>query len=105
MRKEISTILFVTIMFVCAACSPEMPAVFKDADAIYFSAPADTIGYTFAKYPNRTSDTIKVPVSILGSPAPSDREIALEVLTGPDINAKEGIHYKLLSPYKMPANT
>src|SRR4051812_14521995 len=104
MKKQIFSILMVTIMMVTAACSPEMPAIFKDADAIYFSAPSDSIAYTFAKYPNRMTDTIKLPVSVLGSPAPSEREIAFEVLTGADINAKEGIHYKLLPPYKMPAN-
>jgi hypothetical protein len=104
MKKEIIPILFLTAIAVLSACKPDEPALFKEPDGIYFSAPADSIMYTFAKYPTRTVDTIKIPVSVLGNPAVNDREITVESSTGEDINAKEGVHYKLLPPYKMPAN-
>jgi hypothetical protein len=104
MKKEIIPILFVLLVAAINACKPDEPALFKEADGIYFSAPADSIAYTFAKYPNRTVDTIKIPVTVLGSPSGADRDISIESLTGDGINAKEGIHYKLLPPYKMPAN-
>ena len=103
MKKEIS-ILFVIVIAAFNACKPDEPALFREADAIYFSASADSIAYTFAKYPNRTVDTLKIAVNVLGSPAGTDRDITVESLTGNDINAKEGVHYKLLQPYKMPAN-
>jgi hypothetical protein len=103
MKKEIAAILS-TLIVVFIACKPEVPKMFSASDGIYFSAAADSIGYTFAKYPNRTVDTVKIPVTVLGSPAATDRPITVEVLTGADVNAVEGVHYKLLGPYKMPAN-
>src|SRR5829696_3167372 len=103
MKKEIS-ILFVIVIAAFNACKPDEPALFREADGIYFSGSADSLAYTFAKYPNRTVDTLKISVTVLGSPAGTDRDITVESLTGDDINAKEGVHYKLLQPYKMPAN-
>jgi len=104
MKKEIISILLSIFVITFVACSPESPTMFAEPDAVYFNASSDSIAYTFAKYPNRTTDTVKIPVSILGGPVATDREIVVESLTGIDINAKEGIHYKLLAPYKMPAN-
>ena|SRR5215203_1087873 len=103
MKKEIVSILFV-IVAAFNACKPDEPALFREADGIYFSASADSIAYTFAKYPNRTVDTLKISVTVLGSPVGTERDLTVESLTGNDINAKEGVHYKLLQPYKMPAN-
>src|SRR6478609_8693832 len=104
MKKEIISILLITFVITFVACSPVSPTMFDEPDAVYFNASADSMAYTFAKYPNRTTDTIKIPVNILGSPVATDREILVESLTGIDVNAKEGVHYKLLAPYKMPAN-
>src|SRR6188768_91201 len=104
MKKEIISILLVSFIVAFVACRPVAPTLFDEPDAVYFSAPADSVAYTFAKYPSRTVDTIKIPVNVLGSPVAADREILLESLTGTDVNAKEGVHYKLLPPYKMPAN-
>jgi len=104
MKKEIISILLITFVITFVACSPVSPTMFDEPDAVYFNASADSMAYTFAKYPNRTTDTIKIPVNILGSPVATDREILVESLTGTDVNAKEGLHYKLLAPYKMPAN-
>ena len=84
-------------------CKEDVPTVFAEPDGIYFSAPADSMTYTFAKYPNRLSDTLKIPVTVLGSAASTDRTISLEKLSGVDINGTEGVHYKLLQPYKLPA--
>ena len=104
MKKEVISILLSTFVLAFVACSPDKPTQFNESDAVYFNIKSDSMAYTFAKYPNRTVDTVKIPVSILGSPVAADREILLESLTGTDINAKEGVHYKLLPPYKMPAN-
>ena len=104
MKKEITSILVLTLVLSFVACSPDEPTLFNEPDAVYFSAP-DSVAYTFAKYPSRTVDTIKIPVTVLGSPVASDREILLESIAGTEVNAKEGVHYKLLPPYKMPANS
>jgi hypothetical protein len=104
MKKLILSMLSGTAIAVLAACSPDMPDTFEAPDGIYFNA-ADSIAYTFAKYPSRTVDTLRIPVTVLGSPAGVDREIAIESLTGADVTAKEGVHYRLLPPYKMPANS
>jgi Domain of unknown function (DUF4843) len=105
MKKEITSILLLTLVLAFVACSPDEPTLFKEPDAVYFSTPSDSMAYTFAKYPKRTVDTIKIPVTVLGSPVASDREILIESLAGEDVNAKEGVHYKLLPPYKMSANS
>lgn len=104
MKKQIISILLSMFVLVFVACSPEELTRFNEEDAVYFNTPSDSMAYTFAKYPSRTVDTIKIPVTVLGSPANTDREILIESLTGTDINAKEGVHYKLLPPYIMPAN-
>ena len=104
MKKQFALILsFVAIGFI--ACKPHQPQMFEQENGIYFSATTDSLMYTFAKYPTRTVDTIKIPVSVLGNPVAQDREISIESLTGSDMNGKPGLHYKLLPPYSMPADT
>src|SRR6187455_3389275 len=93
-------ILFVAIL---PGCKEDVPTIFAEPDGIYFSAPADSMTYTFAKYPTRLSDTLRIPVTVLGKPAGTDRTISLEKLSGADINGVEGVHYKLLQPYTIPA--
>src|SRR6187455_906879 len=93
-------ILFVAIL---PGCKEDVPTIFAEPDGIYFSAPADSMTYTFAKYPNRLSDTLKIAVTVLGKAAGTDRTISLEKLSGADINGTEGVHYKLLQPYTLPA--
>jgi len=79
--------------------------MYNSSDGIYFNAASDSIIYSFAKYPTRLVDTVYIPVSVLGKPAVQDREIAIAAVPGADANAVEGTHYKLLRPYKIPANS
>lgn len=102
MKKEIIYMMLVVLSF--AGCKEDVPTLFNEPDGIYFSASSDSISYTFAKYPNRTKDTLKLPITILGNAAGTDRTITIEKITGSGINATEGVHYKLLGPYTMPAN-
>ena len=97
--------IFYLILFAALlpGCKEDVPTIFAEPDGIYFSAPADSLIYTFAKYPNRVSDTLKIPVTVLGKAADKDRTITLEKLSGTDINGIEGVHYKLLQPYTIPA--
>src|SRR5689334_3734306 len=103
MRKENILILVLTALVGVAGCKQDAPTLFNQPDGIYFNTTTDSLQYTFAKYPNRMVDTIKLPVTVLGSPANVDREIAVQTIQGADLPAKEGIHFKLLAPYKMPA--
>lgn len=104
MKKQFIYIALVALIGLVIGCKKDEPTVFAEQDGIYFSAASDSVSYTFAKYPNRTVDTLKLPVTVLGSPAGKDRAILVEKLTGSDVNATEGVHYKLLGPYNMPAN-
>ncbi len=98
-------------MMLVSACKTNQLIPFEEPDAVYFGNPT-VIGtanmltnYTFAKYPNKTADTIKIPVSLLGDPAGQDREISVVAVDSSIVTAHPGIEYKLLPPYKMPANT
>lgn len=102
MKKEIIYILLVVLSI--AGCKEDVPTLFNEPDGIYFSASSDSVAYTFAKYPSRMKDTLKLPVTILGQAAGTDRTITIEKVVAPDVNATEGVHYKLLGPYTMPAN-
>ena len=97
-------ILFAT-MVSFAGCKEDVPTVYAEQDGIYFSAASDSVSYSFAKYPSRTKDTLKLPVTVLGMPAGVERTITVEKGTASGVNATEGVHYKLLGPYKMPANS
>ena len=87
MKKGIFYIIILGAILPFAACKEDVPTVFAEPDGIYFSAPADSMTYTFAKYPNRLIDTLKIPVTVLGKPTDKDRTISLEKLSGADINA------------------
>jgi Domain of unknown function (DUF4843) len=97
--------IFYLILFaaILPGCKEDVPSLFAEPDGIYFSAPADSMTYTFAKYPHRVTDTLEIPVTVLGKAANKDRTITLEKLAGTDLNGMEGIHYKLLQPYTIPA--
>jgi len=103
MKKGIFYIIIFAAILPFAGCKEDVPTIFAEPDGIYFSAPADSITYTFAKYPNRLIDTLKIPVTVLGNAAGKDRTITIEKLSGTDINGTEGVHYKLLQPYTLPA--
>ena len=103
MKKTNIYIILVAFLLPFAGCKEDVPTLFAEPDGIYFSASSDSLAYTFAKYPSRLQDTLKIPVTVLGKASNTDREIIIEKGTGADVNAAEGIHYKLLPPYKMPA--
>ena len=103
MKKGIFYIIIFAAILPFAGCKEDVPTIFSEPDGIYFSAPADSMTYTFAKYPNRLIDTLRIPITVLGKPTDKDRTISLEKLSGIDINGTECVHYKLLQPYTLPA--
>ena len=84
-------------------CKKDNPDLFSEPDGIYFSTPSDSLYYTFAKYPNRTVDTLQIPVTVLGKVASKDRSFTVEKFAEAGLNGVEGVHYKLLPPYTLPA--
>ncbi|HET7899087.1 MAG TPA: DUF4843 domain-containing protein [Flavisolibacter sp.] len=103
MKKRLFSLLLAAGVFAFYACKKDDPTLFAEKDGIYFAAGGDSLQYTFAKYPSRLSDTLKIAVTVLGNPTGADRTITVEKLVSPDFNAVEGVHYKLLPPYTMPA--
>src|SRR4030095_2240797 len=103
MKKTTIYIILLASILPFGGCKEDVPTVFAEPDGIYFSASSDSVSYTFAKYPNRLIDTLKIPVTVLGKASDVDREMVIEKETGADVNATEGVHFKLLPPYKMPA--
>jgi hypothetical protein len=105
MKKRFAYFLVGAVCFGYVACTPDTPSTFSAQDGLYFNAGADSVVYTFAKFPNRTVDTVKVPIAVLGKSSSADREITIMSVPGADINAVEGTHYKMLKPYIIPANS
>jgi hypothetical protein len=103
MKKENLYIILIAAVALFAACKKSVPTLFAEPDGIYFSASSDSLFYSFAKYPNRLSDTLKIPLTVLGNAVTAERTITVEKVTEPGLNATEGVHYKLLPPYKMPS--
>lgn len=103
MRLTFQYILVLCTVFCICGCE-DQPDLFKEPDGIYFGVADTAISYSFAKYPNKLSDTLIVPVNVLGNSANTDRAIAVELvpLTGEDI-AIEGKHFKLLDQSKISA--
>lgn len=103
MKKRNASLLILVLLVALAACSPDDPLQFNSPDGVYFNAPADSITYSFAKYPNRVSDTVWIPVSVLGNMSAQERELSIEAVPGE--NAEAGKHYKLVTPFKIAANS
>lgn len=102
MKKRIVSITaFISLLFF-VACKQDME-LFNQPDGVYFGMKADSLFYSFAKYPSRAVDTLKIPVMVLGDAAGEDRQLTVEKIISPEMNAIEGVHYKMLPPYKMPA--
>jgi hypothetical protein len=105
MKKGISILIIVAGILSLGGCKEDVPTLFNENDGVYFNSSQDSLSYTFAKYPSRVVDTLKLPVNVLGNSATVDREITIEKVTGQGVNAIDGVHYKLLPPYKMPAGS
>jgi hypothetical protein len=102
MKKQNIYIILLASIAALSSCKKIVPTLFTNPDGIYFNA-GDSLSYTFAKHPNRLTDTLEIPVVVLGDTAGFDREINVETISDSDVNAKQGVDYKLLPPYKMPA--
>lgn len=108
--KRITGITIITTWLFVTACTKNDLVPFTQPPSVYFGPPTvfgtakTSMDYSFAKYPSRQVDTIQLQVSVMGNAAPSDREINVIVADTSIANATEGVEFKLLPPYIMPAN-
>jgi len=103
MKKIVISIAALAGIWFYTACSPKKPGLFEQKNGIYFGAASDSLTYSFAKYPKRLTDTLRIPVKVLGDAPSSDKTFSMETATDAGLTGIEGVHYKLLNPYTMPA--
>lgn len=90
------------------SCNKDEIDLYQGEAGLYFvesqySSVNDSTSYSFAIQNSEvTSDTVWLPVHIMGSAVMQDRTIELTVVDSLT-TAKAGAHYKLLTPYIMPA--
>jgi hypothetical protein len=109
-RMALQALMAGCIALLLSSCETNQLVPFEQPASVYFGSPTVfgtavmSKDYSFAKYPNRTTDTIRIPVSLLGEASAKDREITVVPADSSIVNARPGIEYKLLTPYKLPAN-
>lgn len=105
MKLRFQYILAIFTVLAIWGCE-DKPDLFKETDGLYFGTADTAISYSFAKYPKRMTDTLKIPVNVLGNSSTANRPIAFELVpaTGADA-AVEGTHFKILSSSVIPAKT
>lgn len=85
--------LFATLVML-ASCSKEKQLMFSEMTSVYVEASVDSTAYTFATSPvSVVSDTINIPLRIIGTATATDREVTFVPKAG--ATAKEGYHYKI----------
>lgn len=111
MKKILITGVFGLVCF--SACEKAVEQVYTSPDNIYFdfndpeneNVRIDSIGYSFALYPEKGTDTVYLPVRITGMRKSMDRAFRITVIDS-STTAVAGVHYKALEPeYIMPADS
>lgn len=83
------------------SCKEDVPQLFHLKDGIYFSSSTDSVYYTFAKYPNKTKDTLFIPVAVLGDAASKARIMNVAALDSNDAVLGTDPHFTLQPGYKI----
>lgn len=85
--------LFATLM-ILASCGKDKQLMFKELTSVYVEANVDSTAFTFATSPvTVVSDSINIPLRIIGTAAATDRTVLFVPRAG--ATAKEGYHYKI----------
>ncbi|MBB2147388.1 DUF4843 domain-containing protein [Pedobacter gandavensis] len=82
----------------------KQPQLFEESDGLYFGTASPNFYYSFAKFPRKLIDTIQIPINVFGNAAGTERAISIENIKSAEFEAVEGVHFKLLSDVKIPAN-
>ncbi|MBL0742995.1 DUF4843 domain-containing protein [Chryseolinea lacunae] len=112
--------LLMTLLF---ACNADEPLKYSSADNVYFGSSKEVglseeeikdkkldkrdsvLSYTFALTPEKTTDTVYVPVSLSGTRVHHDRKFKV-VVTSKKTTAESSVHYQpLLESYTLPADS
>ena len=110
MKKIIATSVLSWVLL--TACSKQQDLVYQQPDNIYFdftnevkNTRVDSFFFSFALFPDKTTDTMFLPVRISGKRASTDRWFKIKVVDSAT-TAVAGLHYKALdTAYKMPADS
>ncbi|WP_436488322.1 DUF4843 domain-containing protein [Chitinophaga sp. ARDCPP14] len=110
MKKIIATGMFSWILLM--ACKKQDDLVFRENNNVYFdftdyikNTRIDSFFYSFALFPEKSIDTLLLPVRISGERASYDRWFKAQVIAE-GTTALVGLHYKMLdSAYKIPADS
>lgn len=100
--KSYLPLFFAILLFV--GCE-EDPTLFAETDGLSFGTSDPNIYYSFAKYPTKLTDTVQIPINVFGNAAATARPIDIEILTGADLTAVAGVHFKVLGNNVIPANS
>ncbi|TKC63921.1 DUF4843 domain-containing protein [Pedobacter hiemivivus] len=85
--------LFAAVV-IFSSCGKDKQLMFSELTSVYVEASVDSTEYTFATSPvTVVSDTIDIPLRIIGTAATTDREVTFVPKGG--ATAKEGYHYKI----------
>ncbi|MEZ2445532.1 DUF4843 domain-containing protein [Chitinophaga sp. RCC_12] len=110
MKKIIATGMFSWILLI--SCKKQDDLVFRENNNVYFdftdyikNTRVDSFFYSFALFPEKSIDTLLLPVRISGERASYDRWFKAQVIAE-GTTALVGLHYKMLdSAYKIPADS
>ena len=97
--NSIGVLLFVGSLLM--GCEKDYQVYDADLEAIRFSTPTDSMVYSFALMPGVETDTVEIPLQILGFTAAADR-VAEVVVVSEKTTATVERHYQLL-PCVIPA--
>ncbi|MBS0031492.1 DUF4843 domain-containing protein [Chitinophaga sp. 22321] len=110
MKKTIAISIWGWVLLV--ACSKQHDLTYQLPDNIYFDftnevkhTRVDSFFFSFALYPDRTTDTLYLPVRISGKRVSADRWFKIKIVDAAT-TAIAGTHYKALdTAYRMPADS
>lgn len=104
MKQVIYLITILSALVSLMVGCQEDPALYTEADGVYFGTKDTIVNYSFAKYPQKKSDTILVPVNVLGNAGSSDRNFQVEIVKDDTLySGIEGVHFKLAENVVIPA--
>lgn len=105
LRYYITIIACLAALFFCSCENDYLLYDTSQKDAVYIQYDkneTDSIHITYGFLPNDT-DTLKLPISLMGSPKNVDRQIGVEVISG-STTAVEDLHYNILEKKSISAN-